>query len=111
MAKLTKYTYILICWGRSNGSTINELCSSFGLERKTIVRILRCELILPVDSTQLPTDSDQKRILSMKKALRSNPYLSLEELNMRSPMIFNECCLERYPKIIQDFLRSLANDN
>ena len=108
MVKLTKYTYILICWDRSNGSTIKELCTSFGLERKMVVRILHRKLILPVDNRQLPTDSDKQRILHMKKVLRSNPYLSLEQLNIRFPKIFNDCCLERVRKLTKDFLRSLT---
>ena len=111
MAKLTKYTYILICRDRSNGSNIKELCTSFGLERKTVVRILRRKLILQVDNRQLPIDSDKQRILHMKKVLRSNPYLSLEQLNIRFPKIFNECCLERMQKFTKDFLRYLVRDN
>ena len=111
MVKMTKYVKILICRDRSNGSTIKELCISHGLERKTMVIILHRNLILPVDNGQLPTGSNKKRILHKKDVLRSNPYLSLEQLNIRFPKIFNECCLERMRKLTKDFLRSLARDN
>ena len=112
MVKITKYAKILICRDRSNGSSIKELCTSFGVERKTIVRILHQKLILPVDNGQLPSDSgNKKRILHKMDVLRSNPYLSLEQLNIRFPKIFNECCLERMQKLTKDFLRSLARDN
>ena len=107
---ITKEARILICQARSNGSTIKELCSSFGLTRRMVVRILRRNLILPVDNGQLPTDSgrcpssdEQRSILHMKKVLRSNPYLTIEQLNIRYPKIFNDCCLER--------LRQLTRDN
>ena len=103
MVKLTKYTKILICQARSDGSTIKELCTSFGLKRKTIVRILRRKLILPVDNGQLPTDSGKQRILHMKKRLESNPYLTIEQLNLRFPKIFNDCCLERVRKLTSEF--------
>ena len=73
MVKLTKYAKILICRDRSNGSTIKELCISYGLERKTIVIILQRTLILLVDNGQLPTGSNKKRILHKKDVLRSNP--------------------------------------
>ena len=46
---ITKEARILICQARSNGSTIKELCSSFGLTRRMVVRILQRNLILPVD--------------------------------------------------------------
>ena len=108
MVKMTKYAKILICRARGYGSTIKELCTSFGVKRKTVVRILRRKLILPVDNGHLPTDSGKHRILHMKKALRDNPYLTLEQINLRFPKIFNECCLERVRKLIKDFLRSLT---
>ena len=109
MAKLTKCTKILIYQDKSDGSAIKELCTSFGLEIKTVVRILCRKLILPVDNRQLSTYSDKQHILHMKKVLRSNPYLSLEQLNIRFPKIFNDCCLERVRKLTKDFLISSGN--
>ena len=100
--KISKAKKLLICQARSNGSTIKELCTSFGLTRRMVVRILRRNLILPVETSQLSTDSarcssrdEQHSILHMKKVLRSNPYLSIEQLYIRYPKIFNYCCLER----------------
>ena len=91
--KLTKYTKILICQARGKGSTIKELCTSFGLKRKTVERILRRKLILPAG--RCPSKNKQKSILRKMEVLRSNPYLSIEQLYIRYPKIFNYCCLER----------------
>ena len=96
--KLTKYTKIqllkiLICQARGKGSTIKELCTSFGLKRKMVERILRSKLILPAG--RCPSKNKQKSILHKMEVLRSNPYLSIEQLYIRYPKIFNYCCLER----------------
>ena len=104
---ISKAARILICQARSNGLTIKELCTSFGLTRSMVVRILRRNLILPVDNSQLPTDSarcpsrgEQRSILHLKKVLRSNPWLTAEQLNIRYPKIFNDCCLERLRRLM-----------
>ena len=96
--KLTKYTKIqyikiLICQARGKGSTIKELCTSFGLKRKTVERILQSKLILPAG--RCPSKNKQKSILHKMEVLRSNPFLSIEQLYIRYPKIFNYCCLER----------------
>ena len=108
MVKMTKYAKILICRARGYGSTINELCNSFGVKRKTVVRILRSKLILPVDNGHLPTDIDKHRILRKMDVLSKNPYLTLEQINLRFPNIYNECCLERVRNLIKEFLISLT---
>ena len=110
MVKLTKYAKILICRDRSNGSSIKELIDSYGHERETIVKILHQNLILPVDNGQFPSGGNKKHILKKMDVLRSNPYLNLEQLNMRFPKVFNECCLNRMRKHTKDFLISLAKD-
>ena len=97
---ITKEARILICQARSSGSTIKEICSNFRLTRRMVVRILQRNLILPVDNGQLPTDSGKQCILHMKKVLRSNPFLSLKQLNIRFRKIFNDCCLERIRQLI-----------
>ena len=110
MVKLTKYAKILICRNRSNGSSIKELCDSYGHGRETILIILHQNLILPVDNGQFPTGGNKKHILKKMDVLRSNPYLSLEQLNMRFPKVFNECYLNRMRKHTKDFLISLTKD-
>ena len=110
MVKLTKYAKILICRDRSNGSSIKELYDSYGHERKTIVRILHQNLILPVDNGQFPTGYNKKHVLKKMGVLRSNPYLDLEQLNMRFTKVFNECCLNRMRKHTKDILISLTKD-
>ena len=95
---LTQYTKvelikILICQARGKGSTIEELCTSFGLKRRTVERVLRSKLILPAG--RRPSLNKQKSILHKIDILRSNPYLSMEQLYIRYPKIFNYCCLER----------------
>ena len=99
--KLTKYTRIQICEARSDGSSIRQLCTSFGLDRKMIVRILRRYLILPVEadgSRRLSSGSQH-----LKNVLNDNPHLTLEQLNLRFPKIFNYCCLKRVRKLTSEF--------
>ena len=110
MVKLTKYAIILICRARTNGTSIKELCNIYGHERKTILRILHQHLVLPIDNGLLPTSDDKKHILKNMDRLRSNPYLTLDQLNMRFPKVFNECCLNRMRKHTKDFLKSLSKD-
>ena len=108
MVKMTKYAKILICRARGYGSTIKELCNSFGVKKKTVISILRNKFILPVEKGYSPTDSDKRRILRKMDMLRSNPYLTLEQINLRFPNIYNECCLERVRNLIKEFLESLT---
>ena len=90
MAKLNKYLEMLIRRNRSNGSTIKELCDSYGQDRETILRILQKNLVLPVDNGLAPTSEKTKNmVLTRLKGLKSNPYLTLEQLNMRFPQVFN----------------------
>ena len=111
MVKLNKYVEILICRNRSNGSSIKELCDNYGQDRETILRILQQNLVLPVDNGLLPTTKKtNKRVLRLMKGLKSNPYLTLDQLNMRFPEVFNEFCMNRMRKNIRDFLISLSND-
>ena len=110
MVKLTKYAIILICRDRSNGSSIKELCDSYGHGRETILRILHQHLVLPVDNGLFPSGGDKKKILKKMDALKSNPYLNLDQLNMRFPKVFNECCMNRMRKHTKDFLISLTKD-
>ena len=112
MAKLNKYLKMLICRNRSNGSTIKELCDSYGQNRETILRILQKELVLPVENGLAPTSEKTKNmVLKTLKGLKSNPYLTLEQLNMRSPEVFNEFCMNRARKNTREFLVSLSKDN
>ena len=110
MVKLTKYAKILICRDRSNGSSIKELVESYRHDRETILRILHQHLVLPVDNGLFPSGGDKKKILKKMDALKSNPYLNLEQLNMRFPKVFNECCMNRICKYTKDFLISLTKD-
>ena len=111
MVKLNKYVEILICRNRSNGSSIKELCDNYGQDRETILRILKQNLVLPVDNGLHPTTKKtNKRVLRLMNALKSNPYLTLDQLNMRFPEVFNEFCMNRMHKNIRDFLISLSND-
>ena len=99
MVKLNKYVKILICRNRSNGSTIKELCDSYGQDRKTILRILQKNLVLPVDNGLAPTsEKTKKKVLKTLNGLKSNPYLTLDQLNMRFPEVFNEFCMNRMRK-------------
>ena len=99
--KLTKYLKIQICEARCGGLSIRELCKSFGLERKTIVRILHRNLILPVEAV------NSKRLSSRKQRLMNhlskNQHLTLEQINLRFPKIFNYCCMERAQKVSSEF--------
>ena len=99
--KLTKYTKIQICEARSAGSSIRQLCMSFGLERKMVVRILRRYMILPVGADGSRHLSSGSR--SLKNVLKVNPHLTLEQLNLRFPKIFNYCCLKRIQKLTSEF--------
>ena len=111
MVKLNKYVEIMICRNRSNGCSIKELCDNYGQDRKTILRILKQNLVLPVDNGLHPTTKKtNKRVLRLMNALKSNPYLTLDQLNMRFPEVFNEFCMNRMHKNIRDFLISLSND-
>ena len=112
MAKLNKYQEMLIRRNRSNGSTIQELCDSYGQDRKTILRILQKELVLPVENGLVPTSEKTKKMVLMElKGIKSNPYLTMEQLNMRYPQVFNEFCLNRARKNTRQFLISLSKDN
>ena len=111
MVKLNKYVKILICRNRSDGSSIKELCDSYGQDRETILRILRQNLVLPVDEGLLPTSEKTKKNVLMLKGLKSNPYLTLDQLNMRFPEVFNEFCMNRMRKNTREFLISLSKDN
>ena len=103
---------MLICRNRSNGSTIKELCDSYGQDRETILRILQKNLVLPVDNGLAPTTEKTKNmVLKTLKGLKSNPYLTLDQLNMRFPEVFNEFCMNRMCKNIREFLISLSKDN
>ena len=110
MVKLNKYVKILICRNRSDGSSIKELCDSYGHDRETILRILHQNLVLPVDNGLFPTSDNKKKVLKMMDALKSNPYLTLDQLNMRFPKVFNECCMNRIRKHTSEFLISLSKD-
>ena len=112
MAKLNKYLKMLICRNRSNGSTIKELCDSYGQDREVILKILKKELVLPVDNGLIPTSEKMKdMVLKTLKGIKSNPYLTLEQLNMRYPQVFNEFCMNRARKNTREFLISLSKDN
>ena len=112
MVKLNKYLEMLICRNRSNGSTIQELCDSYGQDRKAILRILQKELVLPVENGLVPTCEKTKKMVLMRlKGLKSNPYLTLEQLNMRYPQVFNEFCMNRARENTRQFLISLSKDN
>ena len=112
MAKLNKYLKMLICRNRSNGSTIKELCDSYGQDREAILRILQKELVLPVDNGLAPTSEKTKNmVLKTLKGLKSNPYLTLDQLNTRFPEVFNEFCMNRARKNTREFLISLSKDN
>merc|ERR1711895_86711 len=95
MVKMNNYVKFLICRNRTDGASINKLCDSYGQTRETILRILQQDLVLPIDNGLYPTSDDKKCIIKNMNRLRSNPYLTLEQLNMRFPMEFNECVLNR----------------
>ena len=97
--KLTKYEKIQICEARSGGSSIRQVCKSFGLDRKMVVRILRRYLILPVEadgSRRLSSGSQR-----LKNDLNDNPHLTLEQINLRFPKIFNYYCLKESAETYQ----------
>ena len=112
MVKLNKYVEIMICRNRSDGSPIKELCDSYNQDRETILRILQQNLVLPVDKGLLPASKEtKKKVLKMSNGLKSNPYLTLDQLNMRFPEVFNEFCMNRMRKNTREFLISLSKDN
>ena len=112
MAKLNKYLKMLICRNRSNGSSIKELCKSYRQDREVILKILQKELVLPVENGLTPTsEKTKKMVLKSLKGIKSNPYLTLEQLNMRYPEVFNEFCMNRARKNTREFLISLSKDN
>ena len=103
---------MLICRNRSNGSTIKELCDSYGQNREIILRILQKELVLPVENGLAPTTVKTKNMVSKTlKGIKSNPYLTLQQLNMRFPQVFNEFCMNRAHINTRKFLKSLSKDN
>ena len=111
MAEMNKYLKFLICRNRTDGVSINKLCDSYGQSRETILRILCQNLVLPVDNGLYPTSDNKKRIIFDMKRLRSNPYLTLEQLNMRFPEVLNECVLNRNRRHTKEFVKSLSNNN
>ena len=93
---ITKETRFLICEARSRGSLISDICRNYDVGRSVVIRILRCNLILPVEPNSdrfASRTSWQSYLKKMKK--RSNKWITLEQLNLRYPMLFNECSLER----------------
>ena len=99
--KVTKYEKIQICEARSGGSSIRQLCKSFGLDRKMVVRILRRYLILPVEAdNSMRLSSGNQRLMD---DLSKNLHLTLEQINLRFPKIFNYCCMERAQKVSSEF--------
>ena len=103
---------MLIRRNRSNGSSIQELCDSYGQDRKAILGILQKELVLPVENGLVPTSEKTKKMVLMElKRIKSNPYLTLEQLNMRFSHVFNAFCMNRAHINTRKFLKSLSNDN
>ena len=103
---------MLIRRNRSNGSTIKELCDSYEQNRKTILRILQKELVLPVENGLAPTSQKTKNmVLKTLKGIKLNPYLTLEQLNMRFSHVFNAFCMNRAHINTRKFLKSLSKDN
>ena len=99
-----------MCRNRTDGASIKKFCDSYGQARETILRILHQHLVLPIDNGIYPTSDENKCILKNMDRLRSNLYLTLDQLNMRFPKVFNECCLNRMCKHTKDFLKSLSKD-
>ena len=97
MRELNKYQKYLNCRNRTDGVSIGKLCESYGQSREIILRILRQNLAIPLDSGLCPTTDNKKRekleklVKKDMKHLSSNPYISLEQLNMRFPELFSEC--------------------
>ena len=111
MAELNKYQKFLICRNRTDGFSINKLCESYGQSREVILRIQRQNLALPLDIGLYPTSDDKKRIIFDMKCLRSNPYITLDQLNMRYPEVFNEYVLNRNRRHTNEFVKYLSNNN
>ena len=103
---MKKYVKFLICGNRTDGASIMKLCVIYNQTRETILRILQQNLVLPIDNGLYSTSDDQKCIIKDMKRLRSNPYLTLEQLNMRFPEVFNECVLNRNLRNTKVFLKS-----
>ena len=108
---MNKYQKFLICHNRTDRFSINKLCESYGQSREVILRILHKNLALPLDNGLYSTSDDKKRIIFDMKRLRSNPYITLEQVNMRFPEVFNECVLNRNRRHTEEFLKSLSNNN
>ena len=117
MRELNKYQKYLICRNRTDGISIGELCDSYDQSREVILKILRQNLALPLDCGLCPTSDIKKREKLEKivkwdmKRLSSNPYITLEQLNMRFPELFSECVLNRNRKHTNEFVKSLSNNN
>ena len=111
MSELNKYQKFLICHNRTDGFSINKLCESYGQSREVILRILHKNLALPLNKGLYPTNVDKKHITFAMKHLRSNPYITLEQVNMRFPEAFNKCILNRNRRHTEEFLKSLSNNN
>ena len=76
-----------------------------------MLRILQKNLVLLVDNGLAPTtEKAKKMVLKTLKGLKSNPYLTLDQLNMRFLEVFNEFCMNRMRKNTRQFLISLSKD-
>ena len=117
MRELNKYQKYLICRNRTDGISIGELCDSYDQSRDVVLKILRQNLALPLDCGLCPTSNNkkweklEKIVKKDMKCLSSNPYISLEQLNMRYLEVFNECVLNRNHRHTEEFLKSLSNNN
>ena len=117
MRELNKYQKYLICRNRTDGISIGKLCDSYEQSREVILKILRQNLALPLDCGLCPTSDNKKREKLEKivrrdmKRLSSNPYITLEQINMRFQKLFSECVLNRNRKHTNVFVKSLSNNN
>ena len=101
---ITKEAGFLICEARSRGSLINDICRNYDVGRRVVIRILHRNIILPVEPNSdrfASRTSWQSYLKKMKK--RSNKWITLEQLNLRYPMLFNECSLERLRRLRKTF--------
>ena len=103
---ITKETRFLICEARSRGSLISDICRNFDIDRSVVIKILRRNLILPVEpnSYKFASSEDWKYYLN-KMLKRISKWMILEQLNLRYPMLFNECCLERMRRLRKTLLK------
>ena len=92
-------------------SPLTKLCDSYGQSRETILKILRQNLVLPVNNGLYPTSDNKKCSIKDIERLRSNPYLTLEQINMRFPEVFNECVLNRNRRHTKVFLNLYQKTN